>query len=340
MRALESDTDPSHNGNMENTTPFLFDDTDEKFFLAVSGRAIGPLTAQGVYEKLQANEIGLLHYFWRDGWNDWKRICDVRDFAMLIPERPSNASIDAIRDKLEQNRKRKARAASSPVAGEGDQKIHYLYFNETQYGPFSKNELIHVLKGHKLTQSAYLWIPGWANWKRITELDDFAQFITPQAPPVQEINTDREQTRGSEPKLLKKKGSKSLKLERTRDSITKTIGVSLGAEAMGEDRSDKRRAPRRPLVARLFLHNDKDVIIAVCRDISVGGMQVLTDRIPGPVGSVIKLNVSPGDPTKVKSFVAEGEIVRVLEDGRGFSFRFKKLGDEARKTIERYIKGD
>ena len=79
------------------------------------------------------------------------------------------------------------------------------------------------------------------------------------------------------------------------------------------------------------------MIIAVCRDISIGGMQVLTDRVPGPVGSKLKLNVSPGDPSKVKGFVAEGEIVRVLEDGRGFSFRFRKITEEARRTIEKYI---
>ena len=47
-------------------------------------------------------------------------------------------------------------------------------------------------------------------------------------------------------------------------------------------------------------------------------MQALTDRVPGAVGTTLRLNVSPSDAKTVKGFVAEGEIVRVLEDGRGF----------------------
>jgi c-di-GMP-binding flagellar brake protein YcgR len=92
-------------------------------------------------------------------------------------------------------------------------------------------------------------------------------------------------------------------------------------------------------VARLFLSNDKEVVVAVCRDVSIGGMQVLTDHVPGEVGTVLKLNVSPAQDSKaVKGFVAEGEIVRVLEDGRGFSFRFTRLSEDARKAIGAYVK--
>jgi hypothetical protein len=54
------------------------------------------------------------------------------------------------------------------------------------------------------------------------------------------------------------------------------------------------------------------------------------------------MNVSPSGTGKpvgmIEPFVAEGVIVRLLEDGRGFSFRFERLTDGARKTIETYIK--
>ncbi len=320
---------------MENTSPFLFDNIDEKFFLALKGRAVGPLTAQEVFDKFKTGEVGLLHYFWRDGWNDWKRVCDDREFAVLVPQKPTTASIDHIREKLEGKKKK---STTAPVADDGETKNYYLYFNSSQYGPFSKNELIHVMKSHKLGRSAYLWMPGWPNWKRLSEIAEFSALMAPAAPLPELENTGG--TRGSEPRVFKKrKSGKTGKIERTKDSIERTMGVQMSSDA-GIDASNKRGAPRRPLVARLFLHNDKEVIIAVCRDISVGGMQVLTDRIPGPVGSMIKLNVSPGDPSKVKGFVAEGEIVRVLEDGRGFSFRFRKITEEARRAIEKYINSD
>jgi hypothetical protein len=67
-------------------------------------------------------------------------------------------------------------------------------------------------------------------------------------------------------------------------------------------------------------------------------MQVLTDQVPGPVGTKLKLNVSPaGKGKKLDAFIAEGEIVRILEDGRGYSFRFTQLAPAARKSIESYI---
>ena len=78
-----------------------------------------------------------------------------------------------------------------------------------------------------------------------------------------------------------------------------------------------------------------DVGVGVCRDISVGGMQVLTDQIPSAIGKKIKLNVSA--PGQIEPFVAEGVVVRILEDDRGFSFRFEKLSAQSRDSIEKYI---
>jgi hypothetical protein len=113
------------------------------------------------------------------------------------------------------------------------------------------------------------------------------------------------------------------------------------APTVKEEKKEQRKAPRRPLVARLFLANDKLVVAAVCRDVSVGGMQVLTDRVPGEPGERLKMNISPAGENgeKVPPFVAEGVIVRVLEDGRGFSFRFERLANEAREALENYITG-
>jgi hypothetical protein len=72
-------------------------------------------------------------------------------------------------------------------------------------------------------------------------------------------------------------------------------------------------------------------------------MQVLTDEIPGGVGTELRLNISPPDllhpdPKRtVEPFVARGQIVRLLEDGRGFSFRFTALGASARQIIEKHV---
>lgn len=303
---------------MENTTHFLFDNTDEKYFLAARGRAIGPLTAQDLYACIQKGEASLLHYVWEDGWADWKRIYDVREFTVLVPPKPSVASIDHIKETI------KGKKKNTGTAAESDAKIYYTYFRKTQYGPFSKKELLHAILTQKIDRTAYLWTPGWPNWRPLSEVPEFG-------PQLASVNPPRP------PELQAVKTSKTARAD---GPVPETMGVVLATQA-GVDASDRREAPRRPLVARLFLHNDKDVIVAICRDISVGGMQVLTDRVPGGPGTRIKLNVAPSDAAqKVTGFVAEGEIVRVLEDGRGFSFRFLRISREAQQAIEKYIESD
>ena len=66
-------------------------------------------------------------------------------------------------------------------------------------------------------------------------------------------------------------------------------------------------------------------------------MQVLTEHVPGGVGTAIRMNVTPPQDSGIHPFVAQGVVVRVLEDQRGFSFRFIEISDDAKKAIESYI---
>ncbi len=274
---------------MENTGSLLFDNTNARYFLIVHGAHFGPLTAEEIFEKIEKKEAVLMDYIWRPGWTDFKRISDEKEFAVLLPKKPSVDVIGEIQLKIME--RSKAKIKDTPPSAPTDIS-YYLYFNKTQYGPFSTAEIDRVIAANKIDSSAFIWVPGWANWKPITDMAEFAPRVK------------------SEPK------------EPTKSKAS---------------RKDLRGSPRKPLVARLFVSNDADVIVAVCRDISVGGMQVLTDKVPGAVGAKIKLNVSPGDSKNVKGFVAEGEIVRVLEDGRGFAFRFVKISSDAKKVIEKYV---
>lgn len=290
---------------MENTGQLLFDNTSAKYYLYLRGTTVGPLTAEEIYERIERHEVTLLDSVWRMGWTDFKRICDEKEFEVLIPAKPGADDLKNLQARIQEQLKPKTKKTFAVPAPQ--EPSYYLYFKKTQYGPFSRAELIHVLESNKIDASAFLWTPGWANWRSLPQVTEFAVYLAQPAPPRADLWP-------ATPERLQKTGSRSKSL-----------------------RKDKREAPRRPLVARLFVANEADVIIAVCRDISVGGMQVLTDRVPGPVGAKVRLNVSPADAKRVKGFVAEGEIVRTLEDGRGFSFRFTKISSDARRAIEKYI---
>ncbi|MBT3235858.1 MAG: DUF4339 domain-containing protein [Bdellovibrionales bacterium] len=99
--------------------------------------------------------------------------------------------------------------------------------------------------------------------------------------------------------------------------------------------SERRDSIRRPFVARLFLHDNTVVTEGICRDISIGGMQLLVSNSPFKVNDCISFNVHPDNSDF--HFVADGKIVRLLEGNQGFSLRFIKLGPQAQETINRYL---
>ena len=99
--------------------------------------------------------------------------------------------------------------------------------------------------------------------------------------------------------------------------------------------SERRVTVRKPFIARLFIQNNKNLFEGICRDISIGGMQILIDDFKGNAGDKITINVHPENSDY--HFTASGVVVRILEGNSGFSFRFQGLSDEAKRSIEKYV---
>jgi hypothetical protein len=99
--------------------------------------------------------------------------------------------------------------------------------------------------------------------------------------------------------------------------------------------SERRVTVRKPFIARLFIQNNKNFFEGICRDISIGGMQILIDDFKGNSGDKITINVHPENSDY--HFTASGVVVRVLEGNAGISFRFQGLSDEAKRSIEKYV---
>lgn len=296
---------------MENTARVLFDDDKPQWYLASGEAWVGPLTAADVYAKVVAGEISWAHFVWKPGQNEWKRICDIKTFQAAVPMLPGKQVQSAVKQAAKPTVKQSARKTAGPPpsptrglkaveAGPPEDLYEqwYLHYEDSQFGPFSREEVGRFLRVGRVNRAAYAWKEGMDGWQKIEKIAVFSEAV----------------------------------------EVSKKFKIPTGSA-----RSEKRDGPRRPLVAKILLSNDESVITALCRDISVGGMQVLTDRIPGPVGTRVKLNVSPSGAQSnftqrhIQPFVAEGEIVRILEDGRGFSFRFEKISEQARDAIIQYI---
>ena len=273
---------------MENTGEIHFGKGSKpEWFLAVNDQSVGPLRASDILERIAAGSVTYFHYVWKEGFTDWKRICDVEELQSAKPKAPTKRP-----PPMPKSAAPTVKKAEPRVSQANQPKEWFLFYNDTQFGPFSKSEVAAYLQLGKIHGKIHVWKDGldaWTVMSEVAELKDLAA-------------------------AAKKSEAKPV---------------------------DRRKASRKPLVARIMMANDSSVVAAVCRDISVGGMQVLTDQIPGKVGSKIKMNVSSAGKKSSKAlapFVAEGVIVRMLEDGRGFSFRFEKITAEARKSIESFIK--
>jgi len=292
---------------MENTDKLQFKDDAPKWFVAIGDSWVGPLFASEVYKKIIAGEITWAHYIWTPAQSSWNRICDTDAFSSNVPQKPGKELMAELKGaSTEKEKKPAVKTGSRSLSGakmlrkpsEGvEKKDWFLYFNDSQFGPFSREEVRRFLKVGKINERVHAWKDGMPTWERISGIAELSQSSGKTKPGIPKM------------KLPEKEST----------------------------RADLRIAPRRPMIARILLANDGGVIAGVCRDISVGGMQVLTDKVPGPVGMRIKLNVSPTGPGAPNPFAAEGEIVRILEDGLGFSFRFETLDQRAKDAIEKYI---
>ena len=98
---------------------------------------------------------------------------------------------------------------------------------------------------------------------------------------------------------------------------------------------DRRKSVRKPVTANIIFHDNQKIFDGICRDISIGGMQVLVGNFSARIGDPVTLNVHPDNSGY--SFTAKGTIVRLLDGGQGFSLRFSELDQEAKKSLLSYI---
>lgn len=297
-------------GSEEATTP--------QWYIALGERWIGPLTAADVYDRVLSQEISWAHFVWRQGQPDWKRICDTPAFQAAVPNQPASN----IQSEVKKAAAPAAAATKSPPvppSPERASRIWFLFYNESQFGPFTDEEVRRFLQVGKIHGRVHAWKDGMEGWVRLEKIEGFEGDVAISA------RVREAKSAAASPKV---------------SSAAAQAASQQSSSQAPVKRKEQRHSPRRPLVARMIFAKDEEVAVGICRDISIGGMQVLTDRVPAAPGARIKMNVSPAGENKMKPFVASGVIVRLLEDGRGFSFRFENLPGESRNTIEEYIRSE
>lgn len=249
---------------------------------------------------------------------------------------------------------------------------YYVLSGERQ-GPVEQSVIEDLIQSGSLNDEDYVWRKGFDNWLKLKDVEEFAtsnelEIEESMALPDKIEDIDLSQYDKSQKVFYIKVGADRgkeeveygpfsidilIKLYNDNRINAKTFLFTQGldnwkilAEVKGFEEvfnevpppieeSDKRAFSRKPFIARMFIQNNQSVFEGICRDVSIGGMQVLVDNFPAKVGDKISINVHPENTDH--SFVASGNIVRLLEGGQGFSFRFVNLSGESVNAINAYI---
>ena len=251
----------------------------------------------------------------------------------------------------------------------------YYVEGEQRIGPVSQSKISELIEAGNLNEENFVWKKGFDNWKKLKDVSDFKKInedVPEESPTIVKSSEKREVDwdiikddekvflikigidRGGDEveygpysiNILKRAAmegrinGKTLLFVSGMESWTFLSDLPIyrkifSTESEGLSNSERRKNTRKPFVARMFFHNDSIVYEGICRDISVGGLQVLVDGFPGNIGDEISLNVHPENTDY--NFVASGKVVRILEGEQGFSLRFLKLSNEAINAIEDYL---
>jgi len=251
----------------------------------------------------------------------------------------------------------------------------YYVEGEQRVGPVTEKKIEELIEEGSLKEENFVWKKGFENWKKLKDVDELNKIeeeMPEEIPTIVKSSEKRDVSwdsikdnekvflvkigidRGGEEveygpysfNLLKRAAQegringKTLLFVSGMDSWTFLADLPIfekifPGESENLSAEERRKNKRRPFVARMFFHNDSIVYEGVCRDISIGGLQILVDCFPGNVGDEISLNVHPENSDY--NFVASGTVVRILEGEQGFSLRFFSLSDEAKNSIEDYL---
>jgi hypothetical protein len=168
---------------MENSGNVFFSDDKPEWYLAVGDRHVGPFTAADIYQKILAQEISWAHYIWRKGETEWQRICDVKAFKAAVPHSPGSipkpgaippikksGRAPAVRDLAERSENTRNHSMRPPGP---EEKVWFLYYNQTQFGPFSQDEVNRLILVGRVHGRVHAWKNGLPNWERLERIDDF-----------------------------------------------------------------------------------------------------------------------------------------------------------------------
>lgn len=279
---------------------------ETQWYYVQGSERVGPVSKQHIYELYGNGELQTDSYVWKKGFSDWKHLNTVEDFKDLDENTGSSLPPDTEEKSESQfNEQEESLEEDSENANIENEAVFF------DLDAISNDTKVFSLKiGHDRDSDEAEFGPY--------SLDQLSRFF--------------QEKRINEKTYIFTPGMENW-VHISDFGRSKEI---IGDSSVSFSDSDRRITSRKPFVARLFFHDNVKLYEGVCRDISIGGLQILVADLPCKVGDTISLNVHP-DNTDFH-FTASGIVVRILEGNAGFSMRFNELSEVALSSITNYVK--
>lgn len=284
----------------------------ESWYYVDGSERVGPVAKSEIEGLFDVGKLNIESYIWTKGYDNWKKIQEVDDFSSLLNASPSEAEEVSVEPEMEIEED-----LHEEVTAPVEMKVERAEIDTTpaliDFSTIDNDEKRMTIK------------IGLDRGGDEAEYGPFSLNQLKQAFIEKRIN------------------AKTLVYTRGMNEWTFLADLPIYQDLFEEmppiiGESERRSNARKPFVARMFFHDKSDVFEGVCRDISIGGLQILISGFPGTVGDEVSLNVHPDNSEYC--FVASGKIVRLLDGGQGFSLRFTEMSEEAQNSISEYIVND
>ena len=227
-----------------------------------------------------------------------------------------------------------------------------------QHGPVDRKDIIEKINKGEIKNNSYLWRKGLKDWIQLeflNELRDNKNYLNLQGDSSRLFFIRIGHDRGQDYKeygpynldtikqLFEEKriNGKTLIFYKGLQTWTLLADFHDFTEVFNNDppkvtSTERRKHARKPFYTSLLLHDGKKLIDGICRDISLGGLQILIDNHGCKQGDIITLNIHPEKESH--QFTAKGKILRLLNGDKGIAIEFHELSSEAETAIATYLK--
>lgn len=257
---------------------------------------VGPVSFEDLEDLVSNGELGSESYVWTKGFSNWKKMGEVQELEALF----------------------------------------YTSFDEDEVTEGLSRDEVEENENDELLD----YRPDGVDWEGIDEVDRVIML---------KIGIDRGCEESEYGPYNLKELQRAFKEKRINEKTFIFVPGMKNWEFLGDlpiyheltplppkiEDEDRRKFVRKPFVARMLFHDNEKVFEGICRDVSIGGAQVLVSDFPSQIGEVVTMNVHPDNSRY--GFVARGKIVRILENNSGFSLRFHDLSSDAKKAINNFV---